>query len=348
MSIRQAFLSVLPLFAVACTALPESESVADHHEDGTEAVGTTTSALTGSDTVSVAVTSSCTTAAVKGLAQQLVDEIQCLQPGSLAPIDNLPGVTLGSAVFPWLQTPARDALVAAQKERGVAITINSGLRTLPQQFLLYRWYQTGRCGIGLAAKPGTSNHESGIAVDVSDNSSWRSAMSSESFAWLGSSDPVHFDFKGSGTINMKGYSVLAFQRLWNRNHPTDKIAEDGVYGPEVESRLSQSPTGGFPIGAKCDPGTKTTPVLNQPADDGTTVDSVPDADEPSDGTAAAAPTTDPPPSVPAPGAATTPSARHGSASEGCSMASGTSSPAGAGAFALGLVAAGLVARRRRR
>src|SRR5262249_18088341 len=133
------------------------------------------------------------------------------------------------------------------------MSINSGLRALPQQYLLYRWYEEGRCGIRLAARPGTSNHESGIAVDIGDYSAWKSAMAHREYKWLGASDPVHFDFTGPGTVAMTGLSVRAFQRLWNRNHPNDPIAEDGNYGSATESRLLRSPVGGFTRGASCLP-----------------------------------------------------------------------------------------------
>jgi hypothetical protein len=192
-------------------------------------------------------------------------------------IDNVDGLTLGDAVFPYLQSPAADALLTAQKTRNVPIAINSGLRTLPQQFLLYRWYKTGRCGIGLAATPGTSNHESAIAVDVQDNAAWRSALQGKGFRWLGASDPVHYDFTGKGAVDIRGLSVQAFQRLWNRNHPEDKIGEDGDYGDDTEKRLARAPAGGFTIGAKCDEAPKTT----APAPEMGNVSSAPDADEPS-------------------------------------------------------------------
>ncbi len=208
-------------------------------------------ALSPTDTVDTAVNQSCTTTAVKGLATQLVDEIQCLHPNTFSRIDNTPGLDLGAAVFPFLQTSAATSLAAAQKARGTTMSLNSGLRTLPQQFLLYRWYQTGRCGIGLAATPGTSNHESGLAVDVDDNAGWRTALVGNHFKWLGSSDPVHYDFVGTGAVDLKGLSVKAFQRLWNRNHPEDLVDEDGEYGPATASRLSKSPVGGFAIGAVC-------------------------------------------------------------------------------------------------
>ena len=130
------------------------------------------------------------------------------------------------------------------------MTINSALRTLPQQYLLYQWYLQGRCGIGLAAAPGNSNHESGLAIDIDDNTGWNASMSAHGFKWFGSADPVHFDYVAGG-IDLRGPSVLAFQKLWNENNPNDKIAEDGSYGPDTEKRLTQSPVGGFAKGATC-------------------------------------------------------------------------------------------------
>ncbi len=33
----------------------------------------------------------------------------------------------------------------------------------------------------------------------------------------------HYDYAGSGIKNLKGADVLAFQELWNLNHPGDTI-----------------------------------------------------------------------------------------------------------------------------
>ncbi len=233
----------------------DAEHVADHHDEAQspehETLGTSRAALVATDPVSAAVAQSCATNAVAGLSTQLVDEIQCLRPGTLKRIDGIQGLTLGSSVFPYLQAPAADALVATQKARGVTMSINSALRSLAQQYLLYRWYKTGRCGIGLAASPGKSNHESALAVDINDNTSWRTTMAAKELRWLGAGDPVHFDYIGAGRVELRGLSVLAFQRLWNRNHPEDKIAEDSDYGATTEERLAKSPVGGFVKGADC-------------------------------------------------------------------------------------------------
>jgi len=231
--------AVLALSLIACSSAND------------EPIGESSQALNDGDPVSVAVSDSCTTTSVKGLSTQLIEEIQCLRPGTMKSIEGIDGLTLGSAVFPWMQTKAADAIVAAQKQRGVPLEINSALRTLPQQFLLYSWYQAKRCNIGLAAQPGRSNHESGLAVDVEDNAGWREAMTAHDMKWLGSSDPVHYDYVGDGRVDLGGLSVLAFQKLWNRNHPEDPIAEDSAYGDDTEKRLAKSPVGGFAKGADC-------------------------------------------------------------------------------------------------
>jgi N-acetylmuramoyl-L-alanine amidase len=41
----------------------------------------------------------------------------------------------------------------------------------------------GACGITLAAKPGTSNHEAGLAIDVNDNAGWNKYLTSQGFTW---------------------------------------------------------------------------------------------------------------------------------------------------------------------
>jgi len=333
--------------AVACSG-EGPEPVADHHDDGAseeENVGVASSALVATDTVNTAVTQSCSTTAVKGLSTQLIELVQCLRPNTFMRIDKTPGLALGAAVFPYLQTNAAKQLIAAQKARGVTMSINSGLRALPQQFLLYRWYQTGRCGIPLAARPGTSNHESALAIDINDNAGWRSALQGKSFRWLGANDPVHYDFIGGGTADLRGLSVKAFQMLWNRNHPEDKIAEDGAYGPATADRLARSPIGGFPKGALCpaaDAGTDagSSPDDSQPMNE---VPEIPDATESGD--------EDPAPAAsPEQGGGTsgptrlTPNAIEGG---GCN-AGPTKDATSASAFGVVLGAAVVVAARRRR
>lgn len=192
----------------------------------------------------------CTTAVLRGLSEQLIEEVECMRPGTMDRIDSISGLWLGSAALPYLQTRAAESLQDVVW-RGGSMGVNSTLRSLAQQYLLYEWYLAGRCGISLAASPGRSNHESGLAVDTSEYVERRWAFESEGWAWLGWSDPVHFDYLGSGTVNLSGLSVLAFQRLWNREHPQDPISEDGVYGAQTRTRLARAPVAGFGAGTSC-------------------------------------------------------------------------------------------------
>ena len=195
----------------------------------------------------------CLTTIVKGLSLLIIAEGNCLAPGAFVEVSVKPNLAFGPAVFPYMEQPAVDALISAVNAHpNMNLTMNSMLRTVAQQYLLYAWFKNSLCGITLANAPGTSPHETGLAFDTSDYSAWKSALQSKGFKWHGAGDVVHFDYVGAGAVNYKGTDVLAFQRLWNRNHPGDLIAEDGSYGPQTESRLVKSPASGFPKGAQCD------------------------------------------------------------------------------------------------
>jgi hypothetical protein len=203
-------------------------------------------------TVSGAVSSSCSTTSVMGLSLQIIQVANCLKPNLLVKVPSRPNFQAGAAVIPYMQKPGVDALVKALDTKpGTSMVVNSMLRTIASQFLLYSWYQQGKCGIGLAAPVGKSNHESGLAIDIDNYSSWQSTLGGNSFKWFGSGDPVHFDYNGAGTVSLLSTEILAFQKLWNLNNPGDKIEEDGAYGPQTEARLKKSPAGGFAKTVEC-------------------------------------------------------------------------------------------------
>lgn len=200
--------------------------------------------------VSNYVSSTCSTSVVVGLSRQIAEEIGCMQPDSLVELTPGTNVSFSSnAVLPYMSAKAKTALLKVAQTKH--LQINSGFRSVVQQYLLYRWNQQGRCGITAAARPGNSNHESGRAVDISNYSAVKTAMRNQGWSASVPGDPVHFDFLGSPDI--RGRDVKAFQRLWNRNNPGDKIGEDGSYGPQTESRLKQAPATGFELGATCAP-----------------------------------------------------------------------------------------------
>ena len=194
----------------------------------------------------------CSTTVVMGLSEQIIAEGNCIEPGAYARFPDRPNVTLGSAVFPYMVTGARDALVEATDAASKRpLRINSMLRTVAQQYLLYDWYRRGRCGIKLAAEPGKSNHQSGLAIDVRQHGAWRKTLSRHGFRWLGKRDRWHFDY--AEVEPSPGLDVRAFQQLWNRNHPDEPIGTDGGWGPDTEDALRRSPAGGFSLGPVCEP-----------------------------------------------------------------------------------------------
>jgi hypothetical protein len=197
--------------------------------------------------VATAASSSCTTASVLGLAKQVAEEVEC-EGAHLASFSAGRGIRFAShAVLPYLDASARNDLLAVARSGAVLVT--SGYRTLPQQYLLYRWYRSGRCGIAIAARPGTSNHESARAVDLANWAGRLHAMEHHGWAHDVPGDVVHFDHLSSPDI--RGRDVRAFQRLWNRNHPRDRIAVDGQFGNATASRLARAPVRGFAKGASC-------------------------------------------------------------------------------------------------
>ena len=120
---------------------------------------------------------------------------------------------------------------------------------MAQQYLLYDWYKRGRCGIKLAATPGRSNHQSGLAVDIAEPGTWKKIMRKHGFRWMGKKDRWHFDYDGEEA--RRGLDVKAFQQLWNRNPPDDEIRADGDWGETTERALRMTPADGFPTGAIC-------------------------------------------------------------------------------------------------
>ncbi len=191
----------------------------------------------------------CSTAGCRALDQQLIAQIQVIAPGALVRFDHL-AVRVGPGCHPYLQTPALRALEQGLASKpGAILDCNSAYRTLVQQWILWNHCQHKRCRISAAATPGSSNHETGLALDVQHAQSWRPHLERFGWDWLGSWDEWHFDFKGSGCKDLRKLSVLAFQKLWNLNYKKSQLTEDGILGAATHAALIQAPTEGFPIGS---------------------------------------------------------------------------------------------------
>ncbi len=183
----------------------------------------------------------CDVGIVKGLSNQIIEEVNCIAPSTMV---NFSGalISAGASVNTVLAPGATTALRAAVAARGVTMGVSSAYRTVAEQYVLYKWWKAGQCGIQIAAAPGASNHQSGRALDVPSYSAWITALQARGWTWYGSNDVVHFDFNGA--VNLGSRSVLAFQRLWNKNNGS-KLVEDGAWGPASSNAMSVSPTTGF-------------------------------------------------------------------------------------------------------
>lgn len=83
------------------------------------------------------------------------------------------------------------AMQAAAKAAGVHLTLASGFRTMEEQERLYKAYLDGTGN--LAAKPGYSNHQNGIAIDIGV----RSSFTSPEYLWL-AQNAADFGFVNTG------------------------------------------------------------------------------------------------------------------------------------------------------
>ncbi|HYQ03133.1 MAG TPA: M15 family metallopeptidase [Polyangiaceae bacterium] len=202
-------------------------------------------------TVQEAAMGSCSTESVDGLSRQIIEQARCMKPNEFVPLPKRPNLVMAPNVYGYLDLGARDHLLRAlDSKKSQTMTINSALRTVAQQYLVSHWSLSKICGVQMATKPGESNHEIGTALDIKEAGTWRPALEAQEFKWLGASDRVHFDYK-SASQTRTATDVLAFQKLWNRNHKDDAITETGRFDAATEQRLKKSPPSGFALGASC-------------------------------------------------------------------------------------------------
>jgi N-acetylmuramoyl-L-alanine amidase len=184
--------------------------------------------------------SAISTAIVNALSQQLIYQMQLLEPDRFVSFDDLP-VDLEDAAFAYVQTPAKAALARAIAARGEKMQVNSSYRTVAQQMLLYNDRHNNSNPV---APPGASNHQTGLAIDIEDPRGWDPYLIEQGWEPL-AGDPPHFNYVGGDVLDLRATAIVAFQKLWNLNHPETPIDEDGGFGPATEAALLKSPANGF-------------------------------------------------------------------------------------------------------
>lgn len=197
---------------------------------------------------------------IDGLSMQLIDEMRCMDPGWLEYYTpcKASGCIWANGPQPLAARPeVLHALRTAAASIDDFITINAAYRDVAMQYFS-RW-RTENCDANFpAAIPGRSNHQGGRAIDVQSFNYWWDILLEHGFEHPLPNDRPHFEFKSTSQFRqeseeLKALSILAFQVLWNKNHPNDLIDEDGLYGPQTKQRLGSSPIEGFPISGCADP-----------------------------------------------------------------------------------------------
>lgn len=180
----------------------------------------------------------CSTQVCSGLDEQIIAELLVLSKGGVAKIKPRSGLICAPVVHPYLNAKAEASL--GKLKYSQSMTINSAYRTIAQQAILYQ--NQGACGL-VAAYPGKSNHQSGLAIDIEDSHYWKDALSNVGWNKLGDFDDMHFDYDGE---DLRSLSVKAFQVLANKNNYS--LTVDGDLGQTTLAALYAAPVEGFEHG----------------------------------------------------------------------------------------------------
>ncbi len=108
-----------------------------------------------------------------------------VEPSSIVALETVPGH--------YLDREAARAFDRAVRESTVP-RVTSSFRTRAQQEYLYQLFLSGKGN--LAAKPGTSKHEFGLAIDARGTVDWEAAMTANGFRRTVSSEPWHWEYFG--------------------------------------------------------------------------------------------------------------------------------------------------------
>lgn len=188
----------------------------------------------------------CDTSGLAGLSKQIAQQLMRSVPAASVTDVASHVVVVGGSTITYLQRSAGDALIAAIKEHGEKPKLVHALRVLPQQYAVSQWYLQSRCGVPLAAAPGTSPHELGVAIDIRDHNEWIPVLRKHNWQWRGPSDPAHFNYHGPSDPDFGKFAILAFQRLWNTYTASlTHLITDGVLGPKTWAALQESPVAGW-------------------------------------------------------------------------------------------------------
>jgi len=183
---------------------------------------------------------------VEGLSRQLVEAINCIRPGTLADIPlggDLRMLREGRPAY--VDARGLNDLLNAASAGDRQMVVRWSYRDVALQHLF--WLQDDFRNCAVAAPAGLSNHQNGLAVDLNDYQYWQPRMRAGGWENNLPNDRVHFDFSGAEDIGLGALSLLAFQHLWNRNHPDEALALTAELDGDTYTALSEAPIEGFEL-----------------------------------------------------------------------------------------------------
>jgi hypothetical protein len=142
------------------------------------------------------------TLATEQKSASLRSSVDCTEQGATAYVQGTPKpirvITVGGKKVTRATGHAFLRMQRAANDAGVYLSLNSGFRSMAEQEYLYGCYLSGNCNGGnLAARPGYSNHQSGIAVDVSTSDWLANHGEAYGFERTVPSEAWHWEFTGS-------------------------------------------------------------------------------------------------------------------------------------------------------
>lgn len=186
---------------------------------------------------------------VRGLDRQLLWQLNQLFPNLLVSIEDL-NIKPGEGLFPYCQPSVKKALENLLKDYGKPLTINNAYRSVVAQTVLYN-----NRGSNLVGKPGKSDHQRGISLDVGEWADVKDLMKKQGWEWTygdqGSRDVWHFDWHRHDMPDIREDTVKAFQILWNKANPElEQLKVDGDIGEDLSVSktlkcINDSPAEGF-------------------------------------------------------------------------------------------------------
>jgi hypothetical protein len=183
---------------------------------------------------------------IEGLTWQIAQSMNCLQPDALAPLSLCPGAGCLAVDGPpkpeWLAPPAHDALLGISQSRGEPLAVRWAFRDVALQHLFVKQAENIACPG--AAPSGSSDHNTGLAVNLSEWAALQGDLEAATFVQSDALDAIWL-YDGPDAEDLTALNVLAFQELWNLNRPEEPIDADGLIGPQTRGAIERAPIAGF-------------------------------------------------------------------------------------------------------